>query len=794
MEPAVGRTMPSPAAGTSTAAAPPNGKRGREEPSAGGEKAGGGGESGADKATAPPPAVRAKRSKNACGAGPLDVSKRPAAGGAPGERAEAGAAAVGNAEAVDDPVLCAGLESASLLAQHGLQREAIVAGAHGTAVAEPRAERAAVGEQPKAGGERPEAVPLPAADFAARQEEAVAERRLAVEAAVAVARQQALALRQAAVAAAAGRQYAATERQTQQPSPPPAQHRTSFGDGASQQTPPISTGMGARLPAASVSAANAIAHASAQPLAPMTPSRAVSPRSVPAAVPMSRDTSWVGEAGQGGDVVHQPWARPSIANAAAAATHAHAHPGSMAYRQTQARAAASGGLAFPPGSAGTAKSAGMVAGFQRASQRAWIPCSVPATSTAQFQTPAPTPQQVAGAPGTPFVPVTDSYQAQMRAALAESMWRGYWADGASSQPASQTAGRVADAAGDARGFGGIETQRQQGPNAGRAVPGMVSPRASAAFWRYPSSRNAVPPHPGVVGRWPPPERSVAAAAPAPSAAIASTATMLSSPRPATSPRPMLLGKRKTPSPDAAALTRAPSPATVSPPWSDRPIPAGDAAAAAQPEGVSDGPSLEGRWAQLGRAAPPAQQLGNAASPAAPAPLQSHLANAGPAQGAAGVPQTRERELEKQREQERARVARREELRRSVMSAEHLHIQFRSLGGPDAGNRGNDEWSSLFLLGECFSDAYFTWHIFCIQMNLFSALALKSVHGWPEKTRVLYWGWPGERNTSLLRCRHSRSLQMVAATTCGTCVCCGMVVDGKGTFRTHPANARSTTCL
>eukprot|EP00903_Cladosiphon_okamuranus_P018405 g16929.t1 len=394
------------------------------------------------------------------------------------------------AAAVDDPVLYAGLEFASWLAQPSRQREAVVAGADGAGVAEQQEERAAAVDQQKAGEERQEALSPPAADVAAGQKEAAAKRPAAVEAAAAVARDR------------------------------------------------------------------------------------------------------------------------------------------------------------------------------------W--------------------NAVVAAPGTPLVPVTDKFQSQMRAALAQSMWRGYWADGSSSPPNSKIAGRVAVAAGDAGRLGGTETQRQQGPNAGGAVPCRASPLEVAAFQQYSFSRNADPSPAGGGGRWPPPEQSAAAAAPA------STPTMLSSPPPATSPRPNLLGKRKMPSPDAAAHTRAPSPPKVSS-RSDRPMPAGNASSAAQPECVSGGPSLEGRTAQVGLAELPAPHSGNAASAAAPVTLQSQSTNAVPAQGAAGGAQTRERELEKQREQERARVARREELRRSVMRAEHLHIQFRSFGGPDAGNRGNNERSRLYLL-------------------------------------------------------------------------------------------------
>ena len=672
----------------------------------------------AEKATTPPPAESAKRSKTAGEISPLNVSKTPAVEGAAGRRATTAAVAAvgGNAAASNDPVLSAGLHAASLLAQHGRQQKGVVDGANGAAVGEQRMKIASIGTQQQAGEEGQQAVAPPAADVAARQE-AMAKRQAALKATAAVATPQALALaaRQAS-ASAAGRQNAAGGRHTQQPSPPPAQQHSPFRGTTPQRAPPMSTGASAGLPAASVAAVNAFAHAPAQPFSTMTPSHAVPPRSN-VAVPMTRDTSRLGEQGRG--VVHQPWARPSISNAVvtAAAAHAnpHAHAGPMTYGHTQARAPVTGGLAFPPGSTGAVGSAGMVVGFQRVPQSVWTSSNVPGVNTAHFQALAPTPQQAVAAPGTPFVPVTDSYQAQMRATLGQSMWRGYGPNGVGSLSASQTAGRVDGGGGDAGRLGSMGAPSHRGVPSAGAVPAMVSPLApAAALQHYSSSRNAGATHPGGVCRWPSPEQGDAAGASAPSAAVATTATGPST-QTATSPRPCLLGKRKTPSPDAAVLTRAQAPAAVSP-WSDRPLPAADASAA-QPEDGSGGPPLEGGPTPFGPTAPPppppSSQSGSVASAAAPAMQQNQPSNASPSQGAAAGGPARETE-EKRREQDRA-VATREDLRRAILSVEHLHIQFRSFEGPDAGSRGDDERSRLYLLGE--------WrHMFCFRVdNFFPAL-------------------------------------------------------------------------
>lgn len=720
-EPSVERTTPLTTAGPSTAATVLAGKRRREEPTVGGETADDDSGLGSEKTTTPPHAASAnKRTKAAGDVSPLNVSQTPVVDGTAGrEVAEAvGAVVVGKAAAAKDPVLSAGMEAASLFARHGRQQKAMVAGADEPAVGEQRANTPAVGDTPTPDGQRQEAgstMAAPETDVVARQQ-AVMERQLvaAAEAATVAARQKqawaALAERRAAAFAAAGvgTQDAVSERLTQQPPPPLTQHCSprfaasaqaisTTGAVAFQQMPPLPTGAGgARLPAASVAISNAIANAAAQSYSSTTPFRAVSPRSVPA-MPMTRDCSrpW----GQGGQAAHQTWTRPSIADATAAAARAHGHAWwvahghtQAAYGHAQARVVTPGGWAFPPGSNGAGRLAGTMAGFQRVTP-------TPAANTAHLRAPAPPPPQQAAAtaPGTASVSGEDGYQAQIREALAQSMWRGYWTDGATSPPADQPAGRVAVAAGDAGRVGGTTLQRQQSVTAaGGAVPGVVSPLQAPALRHSPSPRDAGPSHPGVTARWPPSELAPTAAASAPS-----------SPRPAaTSPGPTLLGKRKNaPSPDATALSQRASTATFSP-RGDRPVPAAEHAPAptARPEGVSGGgggpPLVEGHTAPFGLTVPP--QLGSAASGAAPAAPQSQLPNAGPAQGGAGAEsQAGQGEMEKQREQEMARVARREKLRRSMMSAEHLHILFRSLGGPEAGNRGNDERSRLYLLGECF---------------------------------------------------------------------------------------------
>ena len=729
-EPSVERTTPLTTAGPSTAGTVLTGKRRREEPTVGGETADDDSGLGSEKTTTPPDEASAnKRTKAAGDVSPLNVSQTPVVDGTAGrEVAEAvGAVVVGKPAAAKDPVLSAGMEAASLFARHGRQQKSMVAGADGSAVGEQRANTPAVGDTPTADGQRQEAgstMAAPETDVVARQQ-AVMERQVAAaEASTVAARQKqawaALAERNAAVFAAAGvgKQDAVSERLTQRPPPPLTQHCSprfaasaqaisTTGAVAFQQTPPLPTGAGgARLPAASVAISNAIANAAAQSYSSTTPFRPVSPRSV-AAMPMTRDCSRPG--GQGGQAAHQTWTRPSIADATAAAARAHGHAWSVAHGHTQAaygnaqaRVVTPGGWAFPPGSNGAGRLAGTMAGFQRVPQMAWGSGSVPAANTAHLRAPAPPPPQQAAAtaPGNASVSGEDGYQAQIREALAQSMWRGYWTDGATSPPADQPAGRVAVAAGDAGRVGGTTLQRQQSAAAaGRAVPGVVSSLPAPALRHSPSPRDAGPSHPGVTARWPPSEPAPTAAASAPS-----------SPRPAaTSPGPTLLGKRKNaPSSDATVLSQRTSTATFSP-RGDRPVPVAEHAPTptARPEGVSGGgggpPLVEGHTAPFGLTVPPPPpQLGSAASGPAPAAPQSQLPNAGPAQGGAGAEsQAGQGEMEKQREQEMARVARREKLRRSMMSAEHLHILFRSLGGPEAGNRGNDERSRLYLLGECF---------------------------------------------------------------------------------------------
>jgi len=682
-----------------------------------------------------------------------------ASDGGPNARTVAGAAAAGatgmGGVVAGDVVLQAGLAAASL---HRTRQEAGTAGVEAGAVTE--RQTAAVERQApvpvaaeKATTRTPSAMTTATAAALAEKRsceggEQAAEIWAANAAFVAkytAASEKQPALSDAEAAAVAAQRMAAAEHRARQRSPPPEPHCSQRPTAPADA--PNSPGIGFRKQQPSSTPGTGTAMSTASTV-------------VPAGAALGRIASPLGESG--GNVFDHSWSA-KFAPARAEKQqqqqqqqqqhhhHDHhqqqqqqlqrviyppvlgglAHAAAMAYARSRAREAANGEM--PPGSqAGTGGVAGIAAGFPQAPQGSWAAPSSPDQAMA-------VPVATTAGPGA------DVYQKQMRAVLAPSIWRD-WGPLGGAFPISQAAGAFAQAhSGHAAAVAHTAEQWQQA-----AAPGADLSATAAAAMQYPYSCRGGVPSPAAVGSQFRPGQAAAAATPAAAATsaaataaakVAATAAQapatpalavpaLSSPQP-THP---LLGKRKTPCPSTVSARSSPV-APVSP-RGERPAPAAPAAdgSAALPGGAAGGPPALGSLSDLFvssspcsvRPSPtpnprPSSSSGNGGGDGSTAvgargggevgcDLSKGVAGGGGARakgaGATAVASAARGEpSEEQPEQERARVAtkKREEraalLQRSVASLTLLHLQFRSLEGPDAMKRGDDELSRLYLAGE-----------------------------------------------------------------------------------------------
>ncbi|CAM9424802.1 unnamed protein product [Ectocarpus sp. 6 AP-2014] len=404
--------------------------------------------------------------------------------------------------------------------------------------------------------------------------------------------------------------------------------------------------------------------------------------------------------------------RPTVVGAVAEATAA-------AHAYARAQVASFGGWASTHGAGQLAcSSAGATASSTSASftgipTRAPPACDMSAAVLAFPLAPFHHPGQEPAVPGT----CTDatSYEAQIRAVLTPSMWRGSWGGAMSSGSTFQAAQRPAVASGNDGGCNAMLPQQQHVDGAA-ASRGDAAPSTSANGERLEpslsSSSENTPSPLAMAGTGPLPQpvsavvsRNTSAALPSATATAPSTMVpALQSTQPTQHPGRVLSGEKRTPTPPGAHESSS-LPGVVA---------GGPPAPGEQSAQVSTSSPLLPPRGTSGSAVNtcPSSETGAGAGGAALGTLvggvpektgrESCVGGAGgggaPAKGQPAV--GREAVEGEEQKLERAKVAkklRREALlRRCITSAENLHLEFRSVEAADAMDRGDDELSRLYL--------------------------------------------------------------------------------------------------
>lgn len=435
--------------------------------------------------------------------------------------------------------------------------------------------------------------------------------------------------------------------------------------------------------------------------------------------------------------------RPTVVGAVAEATAA-AH----AYARAQV---ASFGLWASTNGAGqlACSSAGATASSTSASftgipPRAPPACNMSATVLAFPLAPIHHPGQDPAVPGT--CTEATSYEAQIRAVLTPSMWRGSWGGAMSSGSTFQAAQRPPVASGN-DGRCNPMLPQQQHMDGAAALRGDAAPSTSANGERLEpslsSSSENTPPPPAMAGTGPLPQpvsavvsRSTSAALP--SATATDPATMvpaLQTTQPTQPPGRVLSGGKITPTPPGAHESsslpgvvaggpRAPGGQSARVSTSSPLLPPRGTSGSAVNTCPSSGKGAGAGGAALGTLVGGVLEktgrescVGGAGGGGAPAKGQ-------PAVGREAV-EGEEQKLERAKGAKRLR--REALLRRCITSAENLHLEFRSVEAADAMDRGDDELSRLYLTGEQWGSIF----TFLVIRGYFAFL-------WPDTQRCSLW--------------------------------------------------------
>ncbi|CAM9212735.1 unnamed protein product [Ectocarpus fasciculatus] len=407
----------------------------------------------------------------------------------------------------------------------------------------------------------------------------------------------------------------------------------------------------------------------------------------------------------------QHLARPTVVGAVAEATAA-------AHAYARAQGAPFGGWASTHGagqlacsSAGTSASP-TSASFTGIPPRAPPACNMSAAVMAYPLAPFHHPGQEPAVPGTCIEPT--SYEAQIRADLTPSMW-GSGGGGMSSGSTFQAAQRPLVASGN-DGRCSPTLPQQQHVDGAAAMRGDAASSTSANGERLEpsltSSSEKTPPPPAVAATEPLPEPvsavvSQSTSAGLPSATATAPAKMvpaLPSVQPTRPPGRVLRGGERTPTPPGAHGSSALSGAVIGGPaaaggqsarvGTPSPIPPPRSA----PESAVDTWPSSGKGAGAGGAALGTLVEGVLEETGRESCVGGAGGGGAPAKGQPAV--GREAVEGEEQKLERARVAKRLRrealLRRCITSAEHLHLEFRSVEAADAMDRGDDELSRLYL--------------------------------------------------------------------------------------------------